>query len=82
MSSLHIVSWIVNGLNGQIKRTDCLDHLHRQRVDIALIQESHLRKTDTGRFSNKHYYVAAAASLDTKARGLQPLIEHIRNIRQ
>lgn len=40
-----------------------------QQVDVAFIQESHLRTTDARCSSNKHYYVAASASLDTKTRG-------------
>jgi len=66
---LHIVTWNVNGLNGPIKRTACLDYLHRQKVDLAFIQESHLRKSDVQRFSNKFYFVAASSSLDSKSRG-------------
>lgn len=66
---LHVISWNVNGLNGQIKRTACLDLLCRQLVDIAFIQESHLRTADAHRFANKHYYVAASASLKSKTRG-------------
>ena len=67
--TLHIVTWNVNGLNGPIKRTACLDYLHRQHVDLAFIQESHLRKSDVQRFSNKFYFVAASSSLDSKSRG-------------
>ena len=55
MANLHFISWNVNGLNGQIKRTACLDFLRRQQVDVALIQESHLRTADTHRFANRHY---------------------------
>lgn len=66
---MHVISWNVNGLNGQIKRTACLDLLRRQHVDVAFIQESHLRTIDVRRFSNKHYHVAASASLDIKTRG-------------
>lgn len=69
MSSIHVISWNVNGLNGQIKRTACLDLLRRQRVDVAFIQESHFRTVHVRCFSNKHYCVAASASLDTKTRG-------------
>lgn len=39
----------------KIKRTACLDLLRRQNVDVAFIQESHLRTIDVCRFSNKHY---------------------------
>uniref|UniRef100_A0A3B4XFD1 exodeoxyribonuclease III n=1 Tax=Seriola lalandi dorsalis TaxID=1841481 RepID=A0A3B4XFD1_SERLL len=67
MCSIHVISWNINGLNGQFKYTASLDLLHRQRVDVAFIQESHLRSIDINRFTNKHHYVAA--SLDTKTRG-------------
>lgn len=66
---LHIVTWKVNGLNGPIKRTACPDYLHRQQVDLALIQEPHLRKSDVQKFSNKFYFVATSSSLDSKSRG-------------
>lgn len=69
MCSIHVISCNVNGLNGQFKRTACLDLLRRQRVDVAFIQESHLRSIDVNRFANKHYYVAASASLNTRTRG-------------
>lgn len=69
LENLHIISWNVNGLNGPIKRTACLDYLHRHQVDLAFIQESHLRKPDVQRFSNKFYYVAASSSLNSKSRG-------------
>lgn len=49
MSSIHVISWNVNGLNGQIKRTACLDILRRQNVDVAFIQESHLRTINVRR---------------------------------
>lgn len=54
---MHVISWNANRLNGQIKRTACLDLL-RRHVDVAFIQEAHLRTTDVRRFSNKHNYVA------------------------
>lgn len=69
MAKLHVISWNVNGLNGQIKRAACLDLLRRQRVDVAFIQESHLQTQDTQRFANKYYYVAASASLHSNTRG-------------
>lgn len=69
MAKLHVISWNVNGLNGQIKRAACLDLLRRRQVDVAFIQESHLKTQDTQRFANKFYYVAASASLNSKTRG-------------
>lgn len=68
-SSINIASWNRNGLNGLIKHAACLDYLRRQHVDIALIQESHLKNYDTHWFANKHYYTAAASAVDSKTRG-------------
>uniref|UniRef100_A0A3B3XBS5 exodeoxyribonuclease III n=1 Tax=Poecilia mexicana TaxID=48701 RepID=A0A3B3XBS5_9TELE len=68
--------WNVNGLNGQIKRAACLDFLRRHSVDIAFIQESHLRSVDTQRFANKFYYTVASASLSSKNRGSLIVIKH------
>ncbi|KAI7799912.1 putative follistatin-related protein 5-like, partial [Triplophysa rosa] len=48
---LHIATWNVNGLNSPIKRTACLDYLYRHQVDVAFIQESHLKKSDVQKFS-------------------------------
>lgn len=69
MAKLHVISWNVNGLNGQVKRAACLDLLRRRQVDVAFIQESHLKTQDIQRFANKFYYVAASASLNSKIRG-------------
>lgn len=46
MAKLHVISWNVHGLNGQIKQAACLD-LRWQLVDVAFIQESHLKTQDT-----------------------------------
>lgn len=58
------------GLNLSSKRISCLDLLHRKKIDIAFIQESHLLKDDVFRFSNKHYQVLASSSFRKKSRGV------------
>lgn len=58
------------GLNLSLKRISCLDLLHRKKIDIAFIQESHLLKDDVFRFSNKHYQVLASSSFRKKSRGV------------
>lgn len=52
MTKLHFASFITNGLNNPVKRTACLDLLHRHKVDVAFVQESHLSRNDVSRFSN------------------------------
>lgn len=69
MTTLQLASWNTNGLNGPVKRAACLDLLRRNHIDIAFIQESHLKASDVQRFANRHYYVAASASVDSKTRG-------------
>ena len=45
-------------------------------MNVAFIQESHLRSIDINHFANKHYYVVASASLDTKTRGSLVVLKH------
>ena len=70
MTDINILSWNVRGLNSPIKRTRCLEFLHRKRVSIALIQETHLTATNVHRFQNKHYKIIADSCASTKARGV------------
>lgn len=69
MTTLQLASWNTNGLNGPGKRTAYLDLLSNNHIDIAFIQESHLKATDVQRFANRQYYVAASASVDSKTTG-------------
>lgn len=67
MTSLKLASWNTRGLNGPIKRSVCLDLFRRKNVDIAFVQEFHLKEADVHRFANR--YVAASASFVSKSRG-------------
>lgn len=69
MTTLQFASFHTNGLNIPVKRTACLDLLCRQQVDVAFIQESHLRSNNINHFSNKKYYVAASSSFSSNSRG-------------
>ncbi len=64
---LHVASWNINGLNSPYKRSMCLDWLKRQRIDVAFVQESHLRNYGKHRVANRHYYTAAAAAFNSKS---------------
>uniref|UniRef100_A0A8C1K2M6 Uncharacterized protein n=1 Tax=Cyprinus carpio TaxID=7962 RepID=A0A8C1K2M6_CYPCA len=68
--ALNIMSWNVNGLNGAIKRTKCLDYLRSKRVSVALIQESHLKTCDVHRFQNRYYKLVSFSSSDKKSKGV------------
>uniref|UniRef100_A0A8C2C1Q9 exodeoxyribonuclease III n=1 Tax=Cyprinus carpio TaxID=7962 RepID=A0A8C2C1Q9_CYPCA len=74
MAGLYIISWNVRGLNSPIKRTRCLEFLHRKSVSIALIQESHLRSVDVHRFQNKQFKLVAHSCADTKTTGVLILV--------
>uniref|UniRef100_A0A3B1IKI8 exodeoxyribonuclease III n=1 Tax=Astyanax mexicanus TaxID=7994 RepID=A0A3B1IKI8_ASTMX len=75
MVSLNILSWNVRGLNAPIKRTRCLEFLHRNSVSIALLQESHLKREDILRFQNKNYKILANSSALNKSKGVLILIK-------
>lgn len=68
--ALNIMSWNVNGLNGAIKRTKCLDYLRSKRISVALIQESHLKTCDVHRFQNRYYKLISFSSSDKKSKGV------------
>lgn len=80
MTTLQLASWNANGLNGPVKRAACLDLLQRNHIDIAFIQETHLKTSDVQRFANRQYYVAASASTDSKTRGSLILLKRSLSI--
>lgn len=79
MTNLNILSWNVNGLNGPHKRACCLELLKRRKIDLALIQETHLKKEDVHRCNNKFYKVISASSATDKTKGVMILLR--RNLR-
>ena len=68
--SLNILSLNVNGLNSAIKRTRVLEYFHRKKVDIALIQETHLKQCDVARFQNKHYRLIVSSCALNRTKGV------------
>ena len=55
LESFNIVSFNVRGLNSPNKRTKVLDYIRRKKVDVALLQETHIRLEDTSRVQNRFY---------------------------
>lgn len=80
MTELNILSCNINGLNGPHKRTGFLELLRQRKVDIALIQESHLRKNDVHRCNNKFYEVVSFAATDNKTKGVLIIVKRKLNI--
>ena len=70
MTSLSVLSWNVQGLNGVTKRAACLNFIDKNHVDVALIQESHLTSKSVKSFSNSKYEVVASSSVDDKTKGV------------
>lgn len=58
----------LKGLNSAIKRASCLDILARNQIEIAMLQETHLRERDVHRLENLRYKMAAFASAPNKTR--------------
>ena len=80
MTTSQLASWNRNGLNGPVKCAACLDLLHRNHIDIAFIQESHLKATDVQRFANRQLNVAASVSVDSKIHGSLIVLKHSLSI--
>ena len=70
MSELNILSWNAGGLNAPHKRVSTLGLLRKKKVDIALLQETHLLSGDVRRLANKFYHVIASSSSLTKTKGV------------
>ncbi len=49
MTDHNILSCNINGLNGPHKHTGFLDFMRRRKIDIVLVQESHLKEEDIHR---------------------------------
>ena len=80
MTDLNILSCNINGLNGPHKRTGFLDFLRRRKIDIVLVQESHLKEEDVHRCNNKFYEVVSHSSSDAKTKGVLILVRRTLNI--
>ena len=74
MANLNIFCCNLKGLNCPNKRVACLDLLARNKIDLAMIQETHLLKDDVSRLENNLYKVCASASAPNKTKGVIILI--------
>lgn len=73
-SSLRFLSWNIKGMNSPVKRSRVFSHLKQLRVDVAFLQESHLRVKDQHRVKlpwAEHYF---HSNFDSRARGVAILI--------
>ncbi|KAJ0011600.1 hypothetical protein NQD34_012575 [Periophthalmus magnuspinnatus] len=67
---LKILTLNVGGLNNPVKRVAILNYLHSQDVQIAMLQETHLVKSDINRLASKFYKVVAFSSASNKSKGV------------
>lgn len=73
MTALNLISVNARGLNIPHKRTTVLEFLHKENIDFAMIQKSHLLHKDVSRLANKYYHPIATSSAATKSKGVMIL---------
>ena len=69
MCELNILELNCGGLNAPHKCASALGLFKRKNVDIALLQETHLLKADTGCLPNRFYHTIAYSSADSQMEG-------------
>lgn len=70
MGSHTILTLNVKGLNSLPKCVGILDFLHRHKLDIRLLQETHLKPADVTRMQNKHYKPIVASGDGSHTKGV------------
>ncbi len=55
LNSVTVCSWNVDGLNSPVKRTRILSHLAKLKVEIALLQETHLIQSEALKLKQKWF---------------------------
>lgn len=70
MGDLSVLVWNCDGLNIPHKRTSVLPFLHRWKIDLALLQETHLISKDSGHMANRFYHTIASSSAESKSKGV------------
>lgn len=70
MGDLSILVWYCDGLNAPHKRASVLTMLHRRKINLAFLQETHLLSKDSGRIANKFYHTIASSSASSKTKGV------------
>lgn len=74
MANLNVFSCNLQGLNIVNKRAAFLDLLERNKIDVAMIQESHTLKNDIYKLENHMYKVSAFSSAPNKTKGVIILV--------
>ena len=74
VSGLSILSWNVQGINEAKKRYSCLDVLNKKKIDIALLQETHLLQQDVTQVDNNIFKVVSYSTANNKTKGSNDII--------
>lgn len=53
-----------------IQLTSVLAFMRRRKIDLALLQETHLLSRDSGRMANRFYHTIASSSAESKSKGV------------
>lgn len=80
LGNFKIVSFNVRGLNSPYKRSKVLNFLHRKKIDIALIQETHLKPDDVSRVQNYYYKPIVASTDGSRTKGVMILMRRSINL--
>lgn len=78
--NLNIISINVRGLNSPYKRSTILHFLRRKGVDVALMQETHLKLNDISRVQDRLYKPIVASSDGTHTKGVMILMRRNLNL--
>lgn len=78
MSALKLCTWNVNGVHTPVKRKKILTYLKRERVDIALLQETHLTDSEHLKLQQGGFGQVYFSSFTSRSRGVAILIQ--RNV--
>lgn len=75
MANITVLFLNTRGLNSQYKRARVLELLHRKRVDVALLQQTHLSTNDAIRLQNSRYKIISESSDGSKTKGEAILVK-------
>ncbi len=78
--NFNIVSFNVRGLNSPYKQSKILDFSRREKTDIALLQETHLKPSDISRVQNRFYKPIVASADGTCTKGAMILMRCSVNV--
>lgn len=73
---LKVVSHNVHGPNSPSKRQKVLQHLHSQKVDVALLQETHFPKSYRPTFIHSKFPTFYLSNTDDKTKGVGIIFSH------